>query len=82
MFTNSELGSLSASDDRTVAALATEVIRLRNVLLNERRRCAELAGAISQDAGAAVREYAQMREIDNALGSVSLDTADQLPSRS
>lgn len=83
MITNADLRSLVLSEDTVVSSLAAEVIQARKDLLQDRRRCAEVAGAVSHEAGAAVREYAQDCECSYVTGeALSREPANQLPSGS
>jgi len=65
---NRDLKAYAQGDDPVMAALADEVLRHRRYLVTARRECAEVAGTVSKEAEAAIREHAQQRENENALG--------------
>ncbi len=59
---------LEHRDDAGVATLIAEVLRQREELREERRRCAELAAQVCAAAGAKIREDAQRIELELYAG--------------
>jgi hypothetical protein len=59
---------LEHRDDVDVAKLIAEVLRQREELREERRRCAELAAEVCAAAGAKIREDAQRIELELYAG--------------